>query len=128
MSKDKITFENGAVITLQKNSGVEGRGVPQQDPVVDKSLGKEEDVWEAFDRVLKQFPDDALKDLHYDIGQQFHHLEVEIIDLKAQLKESKSKAIEDFILELREWCECSHGDADHAYNLLAYAESLKDKI
>lgn len=106
----------------------------KQDPVEDKSLGKEEDIWEAFDRVLKQFPDDALKELHYDVGQQFHHLEVEIIDLKAQLKEFKSKAIEDFIKELKRVCDQPSGThgreglEKNADDLLKYAEELKEKI
>lgn len=46
---------------------------------------------------------------------------------------SKSKAIEDFILQLRKWCEKSPGLSDEikfigALDLLEYAEELKLKI
>lgn len=44
------------------------------------------------------------------------------------IKESKSKAIEDFILELRKWTDLYSASTLYASDLLEYAEELKEKI
>lgn len=96
---------------------------PQQDPVVDKSFPK----FKPEIRVIKD-------DVYIMIDEKNA---VQFATLKLALKE-KSKAIEDFIKELSDWChqilpenigtDSWSGDKLSAMDLLKYAVELKDKI
>lgn len=55
---------------------------------------KHEDIWEAFDRILKQYPDDIFKELETDVGQLLHLNEVEIKDLKSEIASLKQQLSE----------------------------------